>query len=330
LTEELVSRGVDVTLFATRDSITGARLTGVIERGYSENEAMDARSAELMHAAYLFERADEFDLIHNQADSVPLAFSRMVNVPIVTTLHGLSSERVLPVYRHFQDRVHYVAISDTDRHPGLTYAATIHHGIAVGEFPFDPRGGDGLIFFGRIHPDKGTREAITVAKATGRRLDIAGIVHDQAYFEREIGPQVDGSAITFGGPVGGADRARALGGARALLHLINFDEPFGLSVVEALACGTPVIARRRGSMPELIEDGVTGFLVESTEEAVEAVGRIGEIDRRACRAAVLERFTVSRMADRYLQLYRSLIDRGAQERSRVLFPANRSRGEQAA
>jgi glycosyltransferase involved in cell wall biosynthesis len=130
--------------------------------------------------------------------------------------------------------------------------------------------------------------------------------------------------------VGGADRARALGGARALLHLINFDEPFGLSVVEALACGTPVIARRRGSMPELIEDGVTGFLVESTEEAVEAVGRIGEIDRRACRAAVLERFTVSRMADRYLQLYRSLIDRGAQERSRVLFPANRSRGEQAA
>jgi glycosyltransferase involved in cell wall biosynthesis len=307
LTEELVARGVDVTLFATRDSITAGRLAGPIARGYSEDVAMDARSAELMHAAHLFEQAGEFDLIHNQADYVPLGFSGMVDTPMVTTLHGLSSERLLPIYRRYQDRVNYVAISDSDRHPGLHYAATIHHGVALDEFPFAPHGGEGLIFFGRIHPDKGTREAIVVAKASGRRLDIAGIVHDRDYFEREVRDEIDGAAIRFAGPVGGADRARALGGARALLHLINFDEPFGLSVVEAMACGTPVIACRRGSMPELIEDGVTGFLVGSTEEAVEAVGRIGEIDRRACRAAVTARFTVARMADRYLDLYRSLI-----------------------
>jgi glycosyltransferase involved in cell wall biosynthesis len=307
LTEELVARGVDVTLFATRDSVTGGRLAGPIARGYSEDEAMDARSAELMHAAHVFERAGEFDLIHNQADYVPLGFSRMVDTPMVTTLHGLSSDRVLPIYRRYQDRVNYVAISDSDRHPGLRYAATIHHGVALDEFPFAPHGGEGLIFFGRIHPDKGTREAIAVAKASGRRLDIAGIVHDRDYFEREVRDEIDGAAIRFAGPVGGVDRARALGGARALLHLINFDEPFGLSVVEAMACGTPVIARRRGSMPELIDDGVTGFLVESTEEAVEAVGRIGEIDRRACRAAVTARFSVARMADGYLDLYRSLI-----------------------
>jgi glycosyltransferase involved in cell wall biosynthesis len=319
LTEELVSRGVDVTLFATRDSLTAGRLAGPVARGYSEDEAMDARSAELMHAAHLFERAAEFDLIHNQADYLPLGFSRLVDVPIVTTLHGLSSDRVLPVYRQYQDRVNYVAISDSDRHSGLRYAATIHHGIALGEFPFDPLGGDGLIFFGRIHPDKGTREAISVAKASDRRLDIAGIVHDGAYFESEVRGEIDGSAIRFAGPLGGVDRAVALGGARALLHLINFDEPFGLSVVEAMACGTPVIARRRGSMPELIEDGVTGFLVDSIEEAVAAVEHIGEIDRRACRAAVVERFTVARMADRYLELYRSLITRRTPVRSMARF-----------
>lgn len=311
LTEELVARGVDVTLFATRDSVTDGQLAGPIAHGYSEDGALDARSAELMHAAHLFERADEFDLIHNQADYLPLGFSGMVDVPIVCTLHGLSSPTLLPVYRHYQHRVHYVAISASDRHPGLTYAATIHHGIALGEFPFDARGGDGLVFFGRIHHDKGAREAIAVAKASSRRLEIAGIVQDQDYFEREVRGDIDGSAIRFIGAVGGPERARTLGRARALLHLINFDEPFGLSVVEALACGTPVIARRRGSMPELIEDGVTGFLVDSTEEAIEAVGRLGQIDRRACRAAVEDRFTVARMADRYLELYRSLTGRRA-------------------
>ena len=203
--------------------------------------------------------------------------------------------------------VTYVAISDADRAPGLRYAATIHHGIPPDDFHFDAGGGEDLLFFGRIHPDKGAAEAVEVARRSGRRLVMAGIIQDEAYHAREIAPAIDGRAVTYLGPVGGEDRVRTLGRARALLHLINFDEPFGLSVIEALASGTPVIARRRGSMPELVDDGVTGFLVHTIDEAAAAVARIGEIDRAAGRAAVIERFTVDRMADRYLALYRMLL-----------------------
>jgi glycosyltransferase involved in cell wall biosynthesis len=307
LTEALVARGIDVTLFATGDSITAGRLVGICPRPYSEDPAIDAKVWELLHVAHVFERAGEFDLIHNQADFVPLGFSRLVEAPIVTTIHGLSSERIVPVYKRYQDRVSYVAISAADRHPELTYAATIHHGIPLDEFPFDPAGGEDLLFFGRIHPDKGAAEAIEVARRAGRRLVMAGIVQDQAYHERLVAPAIDGKRVIFDGPVGGEARARMLGSARALLHLIDFDEPFGLSVIEAMACGTPVIAFDRGSMPELIDHGVTGFLVDSLDGALEAVARIDEIDRAACRAAVAARFTVDQMADRYLSLYRELI-----------------------
>jgi glycosyltransferase involved in cell wall biosynthesis len=309
LTEALVARGVDVTLFATSDSITNGTLAGICPRPYSEDPNIDAKVWELLHVAHLFERAEEFDLIHNQADFVPLAFSRLVKTPLVTTIHGFSSERIVPVFKRYQDRVSYVAISAANRHPDLTYAATIHHGIVLDEFPFDPVGGEDLLFFGRIHPDKGASEAIAAARRTGRRLVMAGIVQDQRYHEREIAPAIDGQRVIYNGPVGGLMRVRTLGAARALLHLINFDEPFGLSVIEAMACGTPVIARNRGSMAELIEHGVTGFLVDDLDGAVEAIGRIDEIDRAACRAAVAARFTVDRMADRYLSLYRELISR---------------------
>jgi glycosyltransferase involved in cell wall biosynthesis len=307
LTEALVARGVDVTLFATQDSRTAGTLAGVCPRPYSEDPTIDAKVWELLHVAHVFERAGEFDLIHNQADFVPLAFSRLVETPLVTTIHGFSSERIVPAFARYQDRVSYVAISDADRHADLRYAATIHHGIALDEFPFDPKGSEDLLFFGRIHPDKGAAEAILAARRSGRRLVMAGIVQDQGYYEREVAPAIDGARVSYDGPVGGAVRTRALGSARALLHLINFDEPFGLSVIEAMACGTPVIANDRGSMPELIEHGVTGFLVDSVDGAVEAIARIGEIDRAACRAAVAARFTVDRMADRYLALYRSLL-----------------------
>ena len=307
LTEALVARGVDVTLFATADSLTAGTLAAVVPRGYSEDPAIDAKVAEILHVANLFERAGEFDIIHNQADFVPLAFSRLVATPMVTTIHGFSSARIVPVYKRYDDRVAYVAISDADRHPDLTYAATIHHGIRLDDFAFDAAGGDDLLFFGRIHPDKGAGEAIRAAHATGRRLVMAGIVQDEAYHAREVVPFLDGERVRHIGVVGGSNRAATLGGARALLHLIGFDEPFGLSVIEAMACGTPVIAYNRGSMPELIEDGVTGFLVDSFDEAVAAIGRIGEIDRAACRRAVERRFTVDRMADRYLELYRSLV-----------------------
>jgi glycosyltransferase involved in cell wall biosynthesis len=310
LTEALVAKGVDVTLFATLDSETSGTLAGVVPAPYEEDPSVDAKVWEYRHLAHLFERAGEFDLIHNQADFPAHAFANLVDTPMVTTIHGFSSERILPMYRPYQDRVHYVAISEADRHPDLRYAATIHHGIRIEDFPFDPAGGENLLFFGRIHPDKGAAEAIAAARTAGRALDMYGIVQDQAYFEREVAPQVDGQAARFHGPVGGAARTKALGSARALLHLINFAEPFGLSVVEAMACGTPVIAPPRGSMPELIEHGVNGFLVNSEAEAVEAIARAGELDRAAIRRTAIERFSVERMAEDYLALYRRILANG--------------------
>lgn len=307
LTEALVERGVDVTLFATLDSLTKGKLDGVVPAGYSEDQSLNAKVWEALHVAHLFERAGDFDLIHNQADFMPLIFADMVDPPIVTTIHGFSSPSILPVYQRYNDRSAYVAISDADRAPSLRYAATIHHGIPIEEFPFDPEGSEDLLFFGRFHADKGAGEAIRVARAAGRKLVMAGLVQDADYFAREAAPFIDERTVEYRGVLGGVDRTRALGSAFALLHLIGFDEPFGLSVIEAMACGTPVIAYRRGSMPELIDDGVTGFLVDSFDEAVAAIGRIGEIDRVSCRQAVADRFTVERMADQYLELYRKLL-----------------------
>lgn len=309
LTEELVARGIDVTLFATRDSVTSARLDGVVPAPYCEDPSIDAKVWEYRHLAHVFEQAERFDLIHNQADFPAHAFAGLVETPLVTTIHGFSSERILPMFKPYENRVHYVAISDADRHPALRYAATIHHGIDIGQFPFCAAGGENLLFFGRIHPDKGAREAIGVARAAGRRLDIYGVIQDQAYFERHVQPHVDGERVFFHGPVGGAGRVKALGRAHALLHLINFDEPFGLSVVEAMVCGTPAIAIRRGSMPELIDDGRTGFLVNTAAEAVAAIGKIGNLDRQAISGAAAQRFSAGRMADNYLALYRTVLER---------------------
>ena len=307
LTEALVARGVDVTLFATQNSHTAGKLEGVAPRGYSEEPHLDAKVWEALHIAHCVEQAGEFDLIHNQADFMPLAWSRTIDTPMLTTIHGFSSGRIVPVYQRYDDRVHYVSISDADRHPSLSYAATIHHGIPLDDFAFDAAGSEDLLFFGRIHPDKGPHDAIAAATRAGRRLIMAGLVQDQGYHEREVAPHVDGDRVIFRGVVGGEERVRTLGSARALLHLIGFDEPFGLSVVEAMACGTPVIAFNRGSMSELIDDGVTGFLVETVEEAAAAIGRIDEIDRAACRRAVAERFSVERMADDYIKLYQRLL-----------------------
>lgn len=307
LTEALVARGVDVTLFATQDSLTAATLAGVVPAPYSEDPSIDAKVWEFAHLAHVFERADEFDLIHNQADFPAHAFSGLVDTPMVTTIHGFSSDRILPMYAPYQDRVHYVAISDADRHPALRYAATIHHGIPLDDFPFDATGSDDLLFFGRMHPDKGAAEAIAAAHAGGRRLDMAGIVQDDRYWREEVEPHIDGTRVVYHGAVGGKARTDLLGGARALLHLIGFDEPFGLSVVEAMACGTPVIAYNRGSMPELIDHGVNGFLVDTVDEAIAAIDRIAEIGRADCRRIVAERFSVEAMAERYHALYSSIL-----------------------
>ena len=308
LTEALVARGVDVTLFATLDSITAGKLDGICPSGYSEDPSLNPKVWEALHIAHCFERAGEFDLIHNQADFMPLTFSGLVETPVVTTIHGFSSPTILPAYQRYQDRSAYVAISDADRDPSLSYAATIHHGIPIAEFPFNSAGSDDLLFFGRFHPDKGAGEAVRAARAANRKLIMAGIVQDADYFAREVAPFIDERNVEYRGVLGGADRVDALGSARAMLHLIGFEEPFGLSVIESMACGTPVIAYRRGSMPELIVDGVTGFLVDTFDQALAAIERAGEIDRAACRQHVERHFTVDRMADRYLELYRQLLD----------------------
>lgn len=309
LTEGLVARGVAVTLFATADSLTAARLHAVAPHGYAEDPALDAKVYEALHIAAAFERAAEFDLLHNHFDFLPLTYSRLVQTPVVTTIHGFSSERIVPVFREYNHIAHLVAISNADRHPDLKYAATIHHGIPLAEFTVQEQPGDYLLYFGRIHPDKGAGEAIELARRSGRRLLLAGIIQDAAYFRARVEPYLDGEQIRYVGSVGPAERNALLGGAFALLHLISFAEPFGLSVVEAMATGTPVIAYPRGSMPELIEEGVTGFLVEDLDDAGAALRRVPTLDRRVVRARMAARFSAETMVDRYIQLYRSILAR---------------------
>ncbi len=305
LTEGLVRAGVDVTLFATADSQTDAHLSAVVPSPYEETPGMDAKVWEGLHLAHAFGRARDFDLIHNHYDFLPLTYAGLVDTPMLTTIHGFSSERILPVYRACNGRAHYVSISEADRHPDLAYLATIHHGLDLSEFTFQPRTGGYLLFFGRIHPDKGAADAIRVARAAGLPLILAGIVQDRAYFEREVEPEL-ATDICYVGAAGPSVRDKLLGGALGLLHLIHFAEPFGLSVVEAMACGTPVVAYSRGSMPELVEHGASGFLVADEAEAVAAVGRLGTLDRAAIRRHA-EHFSVARMVGRYLAAYHAVL-----------------------
>jgi glycosyltransferase involved in cell wall biosynthesis len=307
LTEGLVERGIDVTLFATADSLTQARLVGSAPTGYSEDDKLDAKVWESLHISAVFERAAEFDVIHNSFDFLPLSYSGLVETPVVTTIHGFSSERIVPVYKKYNGRGYYVAISDADRHASLDYVATIHHGIDMRQFATRSGARDYLLFFGRIHPDKGTAEAIEVARRAGLPLIIAGIVQDQQYFEHSVRPHVDGDRVRFIGAVGPERRNEVLGGARALLHLINFDEPFGFSVVEAMACGTPVIAQRRGSMAEIVSDGDNGYLVDSIAAAVEAVRKTERMIGARVRASVAHRFDSGRMVDEYIAVYQRVL-----------------------
>jgi glycosyltransferase involved in cell wall biosynthesis len=296
-----------VTLFATADSLTSARLAAVCPSPYAEDPSLDAKAWECLHIAAVFERADEFDVIHNHFDFLPLSYSRLVATPLLTTIHGFSSERILPVYQRYNRRCHYVAISDADRHPSLDYAATVYHGIPLDEFTLRREPGEYLLFLGRIHPDKGVVEAIEVARRSGRRLVLAGIIQDQAYFEQLVAPRIDGDRVRYVGSVGPAERDELLGGAYALLHLISFDEPFGLSMVEAMACGTPVIAYRRGSVPELIRHGQTGYIVDGIEGAVAMLGQVGSLDRTHIRDHVAAHFSRERMVEGYLRVYDTVV-----------------------
>jgi glycosyltransferase involved in cell wall biosynthesis len=305
LTEGLVARGVDVTLFATLDSVTAATLDGVCPHGYAEDARLDGRVWEALHVSHALARSGEFELVHNHLDWLPLAFDDHARAPMVTTIHGFSGPGILPAYT--RSRSAFVAISDSDRYAGLGYAATIHHGIDLTLLPYHASPGARLVSFGRIHPDKGTADAIEIARRAGRQLVICGIVADERYFAAAVEPHIDGDQVVFLGSVGPQRRAEVLGGAAALLHPIHFDEPFGLSVVEAMACGTPVVAYRRGSMAEVVDEGVTGYLAEDVESAAGALQSALRLDRAAVRARAASRFGADRMVEEYLRTYETLV-----------------------
>ncbi len=305
LADGLADLEVDVTLFATLDSVTRAKLDGVCPRPYEEDHDLDGRIWEALHVAHALSRSGDFDLIHNHLDWLPLAFSGLTETPLVTTIHGFSSPRILPAYRHSKSA--FVSISDSDRSPDLDYVATVHHGVDPTPLPFSAGGGDELVCFGRIHPDKGTHEAIAIARRAGRRLVLCGPVQDERYWAEYVEPHVDGEAVRYLGSVGPDERAKVLGAAACLLHPIAFEEPFGLSVVEAMICGTPVVAYPRGSMPEIVEEGVTGVLADDVPGAAAGVARAASFERTACRSAALERFGVRRMVESYLRVYEDVL-----------------------
>jgi glycosyltransferase involved in cell wall biosynthesis len=306
ITEGLVAGGLDVTLFATADSLTGGKLEAVIDKGYEEDRSQDAKVVECLHISNLMEKASQFDIIHSHYDFLPLTYSGLIKTPMVTTIHGFSSKKIVRVYQKYNRHTRYVSISNSDRSPLLTYAATIYNGIRVNDFEFEGTPSEYLLYFGRIHHDKGTAEAIEIAKKAKRKLLIAGIIQDAGYFENKVKPLLD-DQIVYVGEAGPEKRNELMKNALALLHPINFDEPFGLSVAEAMLCGTPVVAFNRGSMPELILHGKTGFLVNNIDEAVASVADIPRLNRCECRRWSAEQFSQEKMVTEYIKLYHSVL-----------------------
>ncbi len=307
IAEGMVDRGIDVTLFASGDSITKAKLMSVCKHPYAEDSKVDPKIAECLHISNLMEKADKFDLIHNNFDFLPLSYSRLIQTPMVTTIHGFSSPKIIPVYKKYNNTGYYVSISNADRSPELEYIATVYNGVNTNEFLFRSESEDYLLFFGRIHPDKGVYESIQISNKSKRKLIISGLIQDQEYFDLKVKPFIDNNNIVYVGNSGPVERNRLLGGAFALLHPISFEEPFGLSVVEAMFCGTPVIAFNRGAMPELIQDGKTGYIVNTIEEALEAVNKTKMINREYCREWAISKFSQQKMIEGYLKVYENIL-----------------------
>jgi glycosyltransferase involved in cell wall biosynthesis len=312
IAEGLAARGWDVTLFATADSITRARLHAVVARGYEEDRNVDPKVAEYLHISEAFEHAAEFDLIHSHYDFMALTYSRLIKTPVLTTVHGFSSPRIMPVYEKYRDG-YFVSISESDRASGLNYVATVYNGIDLALYPLRPSPAthatpsDNLIFLGRIHPDKGVHLAIEAARLSGLPLLIAGIVQDECYFNEQVKPQLS-QQIRYIGAVDVPGKNELFAQARALLHLNTIPERFGLVLAEANAAGVPVIAMDLGSCREVIAHGVTGFLVNNVEEAAQAIQHVDEIDGAACRARVEQCFSIETMVTAYEQVYSTIFE----------------------
>jgi len=314
ITEGLVARGWDVTLFASGDSVTRAHLHSVVDRGYEEDATADPKVAEYLHISEAFERAAEFDLIHSHYDFMALTYTRLVSTPVLTTIHGFSSPKIMAVYQKYHDG-YFVSISDSDRAPGLNYLGTVYNGIDLSLYPLRQTHGDDLVFLGRIHPDKGVHLAIEVAQQSGCPLVIAGIIQDETYFREQVEPHLDDRQIRYVGPVDVPGKNELFARARAVLHLNTIPERFGLVLAEANAAGVPVIAMDLGSCREVIEDGQTGFLVDNVNEAVQALQRIPEVDRTACRQHVQQRFSIDTMVDAYERVYEKIFEHEMKKRS---------------
>ncbi len=307
IAEGLIKLDIEVTLFATGDSITSGKLDAICKTGYEEDRTQDAKVLECLHISNLMEKAGDFDIIHNNFDFLPLTYSGLIKTPMITTIHGFSSPKIIPVYKKYNNIGHYVSISDADRSPELSYLATVYNGLDTRDFQFYDEPDDYLLYFGRIHPDKGTAEAIQIALKSKRRLLIAGIIQDENYYREKVEPFLS-EQIQFIGQAGPDKRKELLGKAYALLHPISFSEPFGMSVAEAMLCGTPVIAFNKGSMPELIQDGQTGFLVNDVDEAVDAVEWLDQISREDCHDWASSQFSCEKMVADYMRLYEQVLN----------------------
>ena len=307
IAEGLVEKGIDVTLFATKDSETNGKLDGIIAQGYEEDKSVEPKVVECLHIANLMEKASKFDIIHNNFDFLPISYSRLIKTPMVTTIHGFSSPKIIPVYKKYNDINYYVSISNSDRSKELSYIATVYNGIDKTLFTLNEKPENYLLYFGRIHHDKGTFEAIQIAKKAKMKLIISGIVQDQNYYSEKVAPFLNDDDIVYVGSSGPEQRDELLKNAQALLHPINFNEPFGLSVAESMFCGTPVVAFKKGSMSELILDGKTGFLVNTIEEAVDSLKNVPQINRKYCRQWAEQNFSKEKMVNDYIRVYEDIV-----------------------
>ncbi|MGH9773221.1 MAG: glycosyltransferase family 4 protein [Candidatus Acidiferrales bacterium] len=311
LTEELVRLGHDVTLFASGDSNTRAHLVPCCPSALRlNNECIDPLAHHILMLDRVFREAEDFDILHFHCDYMHFPMSRSRKIPNVTTLHGrLDLPDLTPLYREFTE-MPVVSISNAQRSPlpWLNWQGTVYHGLPQDLYHFHAKAGKYLAFLGRICPEKGVDTAIEIARKSGIELRIAAKVDrvDEQYFEQVIRPMLNDPLIHFVGEIADRDKDEFLGNALALLAPVNWPEPFGISMIEALACGTPVIACPRGSIPEVIEDSKTGFIVRTADEAVAAIKKIRRLSRKTCRQTFERRFAVSRMAKDYLDIYRRL------------------------
>lgn len=323
LTEALVQAGHSVALFASGDSITSAELIAPCQRALRlDAKCTDEIAYHMIMVDQVFRRASEFDLIHFHIDYLHFPLSIRERLPQVTTLHGrLDLPHLPPIYRQFPG-MPVVSISNAQRAPlpFASWQATVYHGLPVNLHRATETPGSYLAFVGRVSPEKRVDLAIEIAKRSGMPLRIAAKVDgaDREYFTGQIKPLLDHPLIEYVGEIGEAEKSRFLGGARALLFPIDWPEPFGLAMIEAMACGTPVIAFRRGSVPEVIDHGVTGLIVQNVDEAARAVGQIEQLSRRRCREVFEERFSAPRMAQDYLAVYRRLRARHQQDAGATL------------